>query len=52
MQTPGLSCRCQISLCVQVEILRRLRLDSENLMLRDALMLTINGLASGMRNTG
>ncbi|KAK9799807.1 hypothetical protein WJX73_001098 [Symbiochloris irregularis] len=37
---------------LQVEILRRLRLDSENLMLRDALMLTINGLASGMRNTG
>lgn len=37
---------------MQVEILRRLREDSENMRLRDALLLTINGIAAGMRNTG
>ena len=37
---------------LQVEILRRLRLDEENHKLRDALLITINGIAAGMRNTG
>jgi len=37
---------------LQVEILRRLRSDPENSRLRDALMVTINGIAAGMRNTG
>ncbi|GAB4814136.1 hypothetical protein N2152v2_001182 [Parachlorella kessleri] len=37
---------------LQVEILRRLRKEPTNSMLRDALLLTINGIAAGMRNTG
>ncbi|GMH01843.1 hypothetical protein Nepgr_003682 [Nepenthes gracilis] len=37
---------------LQVEILRRLRCDSDNLKLRDALLITINGIAAGMKNTG
>ena len=37
---------------LQVEILRRLREDPDDSQLRDALMVTINGIASGMRNTG
>ncbi|PWA69995.1 phosphoenolpyruvate carboxylase 4 [Artemisia annua] len=37
---------------LQVEILRRLRSDPENHKLRDALLITINGIAAGMRNTG
>lgn len=37
---------------LQVEILRRLRLDPDNSRLRDALMVTINGISAGMRNTG
>ena len=37
---------------LQVEILRRLRMDSNNQALRDALLITINGIAAGMRNTG
>ena len=37
---------------LQVEILRRLRKDSNNENLRDALLITINGIAAGMRNTG
>ena len=37
---------------MQVEILRRLREDAGNQRLRDALLLTINGIAAGMRNTG
>ncbi|KAL4574581.1 hypothetical protein LXL04_021415 [Taraxacum kok-saghyz] len=37
---------------LQVEILKRLRSDTENLKLRDALLITINGIAAGMRNTG
>lgn len=37
---------------LQIEILRRLREDPENIRLRDALLITINGIAAGMRNTG
>ncbi|OVA05058.1 Phosphoenolpyruvate carboxylase [Macleaya cordata] len=37
---------------LQVEILRRLRHDDDNHKLRDALLITINGIAAGMRNTG
>ncbi|XP_031497139.1 phosphoenolpyruvate carboxylase 4-like isoform X2 [Nymphaea colorata] len=37
---------------LQVEILRRLRKDEDNNKLRDALLITINGIAAGMRNTG
>ncbi|XP_051145691.1 phosphoenolpyruvate carboxylase 4 [Andrographis paniculata] len=37
---------------LQVEILKRLRRDNENKKLRDALLITINGIAAGMRNTG
>lgn len=37
---------------LQVEILRRLRMDEDNHKLRDALLITINGIAAGMRNTG
>ncbi|KGN51545.1 phosphoenolpyruvate carboxylase 4-like isoform X1 [Cucumis sativus] len=37
---------------LQVEILKRLRCDAENNKLRDALLITINGIAAGMRNTG
>ncbi|PIA39515.1 hypothetical protein AQUCO_02600164v1 [Aquilegia coerulea] len=37
---------------LQVEILRRLRCDDQNHKLRDALLITINGIAAGMRNTG
>ncbi|CAJ2629534.1 unnamed protein product [Trifolium pratense] len=37
---------------LQVEILKRLRRDDDNLKLRDALLITVNGIAAGMRNTG
>ncbi|CDP00553.1 unnamed protein product [Coffea canephora] len=37
---------------LQVEILKRLRCDDDNNKLRDALLITINGIAAGMRNTG
>ncbi|XP_058091715.1 phosphoenolpyruvate carboxylase 4-like [Magnolia sinica] len=37
---------------LQVEILKRLRKDDDNKKLRDALLITINGIAAGMRNTG
>ncbi|XP_024533989.1 phosphoenolpyruvate carboxylase 4 [Selaginella moellendorffii] len=37
---------------LQVEVLRRLRQDENNQKLRDALLITINGIAAGMRNTG
>ncbi|KAL5553534.1 hypothetical protein UlMin_040935 [Ulmus minor] len=37
---------------LQVEILKRLRCDANNKKLRDALLITINGIAAGMRNTG
>ena len=37
---------------LQVEILRRLRLTPDDQQLRDALLVAINGIAAGMRNTG
>ncbi|KAK3222640.1 hypothetical protein Dsin_009665 [Dipteronia sinensis] len=37
---------------LQVEVLKRLRRDDDNHKLRDALLITINGIAAGMRNTG
>ncbi|XAR65368.1 Phosphoenolpyruvate carboxylase [Bertholletia excelsa] len=37
---------------LQVEILKRLRCDDDNNKLRDVLLITINGIAAGMRNTG
>jgi phosphoenolpyruvate carboxylase len=37
---------------LQIEVLRRLRKDPDNQALRDALLITINGIAAGMRNTG
>lgn len=37
---------------LQVEILKRLRRDDDNNKLRDALQITFNGIAAGMRNTG
>lgn len=37
---------------MQVEILRRLRLDPDNTSLRDALLITINGIAAGMVSFG
>lgn len=36
----------------QVEVLKRLRSDPMNQGLRDALLISINGIAAGMRNTG
>ena len=37
---------------VQVELLRRLRRSSEDERLRHAFLITVNGIAAGMRNTG
>jgi phosphoenolpyruvate carboxylase len=37
---------------VQIEILRRLRRAGEDRLLREALLVTVNGVAAGMRNTG
>ncbi|MED6159493.1 Phosphoenolpyruvate carboxylase 4 [Stylosanthes scabra] len=37
---------------LQVEILKRLRREDDNLKIRDALLITINGIAAGMKNTG
>ena len=37
---------------LQVELLRRLRQDINDTRLHDALLVTINGIAAGMRNTG
>lgn len=37
---------------LQVQVLKRLRRDDDNNKLRDALLITINGIAAGMRNTG
>ena len=37
---------------VQVDLLRRFRDDPENATLHDALLVTVNGIAAGMRNTG
>jgi phosphoenolpyruvate carboxylase len=37
---------------LQVELLRRTRADPSNTLLKEALLLTINAIAAGMRNTG
>ena len=37
---------------VQAESLRRLRSTSDDAALRDAFVVTVNGIAAGMRNTG
>ena len=37
---------------VQADVLRRFRENSEDAALRDALLVTVNGIAAGMRNTG
>jgi phosphoenolpyruvate carboxylase len=37
---------------VQVELLRRLRLNQKDERLREALLVTMNGVAAGLRNTG
>ena len=37
---------------VQIELLRRARLESSDDELRQALLVTVNGVAAGMRNTG
>ena len=37
---------------VQVELLRRLRAQSDDDLLVEALAMTVNGVAAGMRNTG
>ena len=37
---------------VQADLLRRFRESSEDATLRDALLVTVNGIAAGMRNTG
>ena len=37
---------------VQVELLRRLRQKSDDDRLRHAFLITVNGIAAGMRNTG
>lgn len=37
---------------IQTEVLRRLRLQPGSAALRDALLITINGISAGMRNTG
>ena len=49
--TPGPSMRACLTR-MQVEVLRQLREQPEDRTLRDALLVSINGVASGMRNTG
>jgi phosphoenolpyruvate carboxylase len=37
---------------LQAELLRRARADSDDPRIWDALLVTVNGIAAGMRNTG
>jgi len=37
---------------VQIELLRRLRQPDASQQIRDAFVITVNGIAAGMRNTG
>jgi len=37
---------------MQVELLRKIRENPDSEELKDALLITINGIAAGMRNTG
>jgi phosphoenolpyruvate carboxylase len=37
---------------VQIEIMKRLRLQQDSSLLQDGLLLTINGISAGMRITG
>ena len=37
---------------VQIELLRRMRADGHDARLERALMVTMNGVAAGLRNTG
>ena len=37
---------------LQVEVLRRVRENADDEELKDCLLLTVNGIAAGMRNTG
>ena len=37
---------------LQAEFLRRLRAGDEDPLLRDAFLITVNGIAAGLRNTG
>jgi phosphoenolpyruvate carboxylase len=37
---------------MQADIMSKLRKDPTNAALRDGMLITINGIASGMRNTG
>ena len=37
---------------LQIELLRRLRSGADDERLRDAFVVTVNGIAAGLRNTG